>query len=334
MPVGNPTLTQILADHDASQGQRYIGNLFERNNVLMQLLPFDNSVAPRDPDHPLIYSYSRQANMRLAQFRDFYQDYDPAFVNRESVSTQLKVFGDKFAIDRVFNRADVSQFVELNIGELAAAAMALFNDTVMNGDVAVTPLGFNGLNTILTGTPSEISAAGTDISSASTEAARREAMVLIKRYVNRIRQRGLVPTILTNEDGALRMEATAEALGYVEKRVTNWGQDVRQYSGADIVQLGVKPSVNGTGAEIIPTTSGDTVTPANNGLTDIYIVGFGLRGFHGATLTGAQGVTYYNNLGDTNPGVTKAVEAEMVATVALKDIEAAYVLRDVRVVPV
>ena len=324
-----PTLQQIASSY-ASAGARYVGNLLITANVLLELMVFDNTLSA-NPTQILTYNYGRQKNMREAEFRAWYEDYTPGFAETEPVSTQLKPLGGAFEVDRVFFDADtgrpvagVDSFVEMNIQDLARAARQTLNDTIINGDTAANNKEFDGLSKILMGSTSEVSGTGLDFSASKTDSEYLESLSGVKKYINRVKAAGLVPVILTNEDAALRLETVGTKLGFVQKRPSSFGDDITQFGGAAIVDLGDVGSTDGTGGPVIPTETG---------LTDIYVVGFGLQGFHGVTLSGSSALRYYSNLGDTNPGVVKRVEAELVATVALKNTKAAYAIRDVRIAP-
>lgn len=325
IPAGNPTLTDLVAN--AKAGVRYLGNQFVRANPMLQLLPFDAGVTPGSPEQILAYPYSRQKNMRVGQLRNPYEDYVEGFVERETAVSLLKIMGDAFGIDRVFAQADVSGFVELNVQEIALSTTALYNNLTVNGDsTAVGSKEFDGLSQILTGTTSEVNGAAlgaeVDFSAGRTDVQLLESLSILKRYINRLKALGLTPVILGNEDSVLRIETVATKLGFVQKTVDNFGADVTRFAGTALVDLGPVPSTDGSGTSVVPTVTG---------LTDLYIVGFGLKGFHGVTLTGDAGVQYYSNLNDRTPGVKRRVEAELVAGVALKNTKAATVLRDVRI---
>ncbi|EYB68921.1 hypothetical protein DEIPH_ctg013orf0025 [Deinococcus phoenicis] len=337
-----PTLEVIT--RNSGQAKRSIVRRYQQLSLLMQLLPFDNSVVPSlsgGGGRSLAYAYERDKQPRGAQFRDWYQDYPADYQDTEPVVTYLRPLGGAFEIDRVFVQADGSispstpglgSFVNENVDALARATVGLFANTAVNGDKKVNNLAFDGLSTILDGTTSEFNGSGLTIAEGATVDNYTTATTAMKKFINRIKARGLAPVIFTNEDSALRLEMAAIKLGYTDRKPSGFGQDIVNFAGAPIIDLGARVGTTGDSAadSVIPTTTG---AGASGGLTDIYIVGLGLSGFHGVTLTGDSGVTYYSNLGDTKPGVTKRVECEMVGTVALKDTKAAYVLRDVRVQP-
>lgn len=331
-----PTLDVITAR--SGQAKRAMVRRYQQLSLFMQLLPFDNSVVPSlsGGGRSLVYAYERDKSMRGAEFRDWYQDYTPDYQETEPVVTSLRPLGGAFEIDRVFVRADGSvspntpglqSFVNENVDALARATVGLFANTALNGSKASNPLAFDGLSTILDGTTSEFSGAALNVGEGADKAAYIRATTAMKRFVNRIRAQGLDPVILCNEDAALRLEVAGVELGYQDRKPSAFGQDITQFAGAPIIDLGARVGTKGESAAdyVIPTT--------DTGLTDIYIVGLGLNGFHGVTLEGDSGVVYYSNLGDTKPGVTKRVECEMVGTVALKNTQAAFVLRDMRVQP-
>lgn len=336
--MARPTLNVLFAH--ASKPTRQLIRRYQQLSLLMQLLPFDNSVVPNlNSGQSLAYSYSRDLIPRGAQFRDWYQDYPADFQTVDHVTTYLRPLGAAFEIDRVFVRADgsinagaVQNFVNENVDATARATVALFGSTAINGDTASNPLAFDGLSKILDGTTSEFNGATLNIAEGMTKAQALSMYNALKRFVNRIRGTGLSPIIMANEDAKLRLENVAIELGYRTQSKDAFGEDIDVFAGAPIVDPGARPGTTGDapGEYVIPTTTG---AGASGGLTDIYVVGLGLSGFHGVTLEGTQGVRAYSNLTNTDPGVVKRVEAEMVGTVALKQTRAAAVLRDVRVQP-
>ena len=327
--AGQPTLADITA-HSADS-IRLLVEQFLRSSFLLQRLPFDNSVTPNASTGILAYPYARTATQRSAQFRDWYQDYPPEKASTEPVTTQLRPFGGAHEIDRVFadadrlrnNRPQFGSYVEFQTAELVKAAGQKFHDTVINGDSSVNPFSFDGLSKILEGSTSEVNGASLDMSAPGADKINYWQVVqALQKYVNRVRQAGLQPVIFTNEDGASVLSAIGTQLGYRSAGTGAFGETVDRFAGVEIVDLGVRPG-----------TAGESVIPTTSGLTDIYVVGLGLAGFHGVTLDGDSGMKYYSNLFDKNPGVTKRFEAEMVATVAVKNTRAAWVLRDVRAQP-
>jgi hypothetical protein len=334
-----PTVAlQQIKDSTRNGVKRILIEQFQKTSWLFNTLPFDNTTSPQADGRPLVYGYKREKTLRGAAFRAYYADYTGEVAETETVTTELKPFGGSFEIDRVFTDADQGSqsegglsFVDYQVRQLSQAISQKWHDTVINGDTGVDANAFNGLSKILDTTSSEIdaSAAGQNIDLSAGAAGTNnngwlESMQKIKRYVNRLKEMGFDPQIWCNEDAALRLETVGTALGFVTKNQDTFGQDVTRFGGAPIVDLGVKPGTGGT--FVVPTTTGGTP-----GRTDLYIVGVGVLGFHGVTLTGDNGIKYYSDLGQMLPGAKRKFEAEVVATVALKNTRAAYVLRDAKV---
>jgi hypothetical protein len=338
-----PTLTNLLDTHAASAGKRYLGNLMLKASPLLQYLPFDDSVNP-NPGKPLKYNYAYQKDMKVAAFRAFNADFNSGHVTTEEKDVSLKVFGDAFELDRVFAQADArdanvagtQNWVELNTEEIARSIRQLMNDTAIRGDVAVSALQFDGLSKVLTGTTSELDAAASptlvDLRHGLTDSAYRASLENLKKSINRVRAFGLTPFIFANEDSKLRLETIAQNLGYFRQQKGTFGEDIGDFAGAMILDLGVIGSTDGNGANVIPTITSDGSGGLVNGsnYSDLYVVGFGEKGFHAVTLRGDAGVNYYSNFDDNTPGVVRKVEGELVAAVVLKSSRAAFVHRDVR----
>lgn len=325
MANGRPTLANILARNNASATARYIARRLAQTSPLFDLLPFDASVTPNPRQRTLRYPYAMLKAARVGKLRDWYTDYPPSFNEFVEADAVLRPMGDAFEIDRVFSDAD-PDYVQENVDDFGPAIVGTFCDLAINGDNTADPREFTGLSKILTGTSSEIDGSAINLTAGQTDAQYYEGLAAVKKYVNRIKAKGLTPVILSGEDLGLRMETVGLRLGFVAKSQNTFGADINNFGGAAILDAG--NVANGADGDFI----GSPIIPVTGGLTDLYVVGFGLNGFHGVTLTGDKGVKYYQK-GKTDAGVIERYEGELVAGVALKDTQAAYVLRGVRVAP-
>jgi len=74
---------------------------FRKSNFLFDNLTFDDCVSPTGGGATLTYGYTRLITQPTAAFRAVNSEYTPAEVTRQRFTTDLKVFGGSFQVDRV-----------------------------------------------------------------------------------------------------------------------------------------------------------------------------------------------------------------------------------------
>ena len=145
---------------------------------------------------------------------------------------------------------------------------------------------------------------------------------------------------MVNADMKTKIQTVARILGYKTESEESFGRTITTIGEGKVRLIDLKNvvTVEGEGEEafavetpIINVKSRTVGGSAKTGITDIYAVKFGVAdGFHGVTLTGNNAITQY--LPDfSTPGAVKEGEVEMVACVALKNVKAAGVLRNIKI---
>ncbi len=303
---------------------------FRKSSAILDAMVFDTAVNPAGGGATLTYGYRRLATQRGASFRAYNNEYVPDQATTEKHSVELVPLGGSFEVDRVLAHLgpQASDEVALQMSQLIRATTTKFQDSVINGDVAVEVDGFDGLDKALTGTSTELDAdatlGGRDWS-AFTDA--NQAMSVLDDLDELTALLDGPPTMLfANKRLLAKIRAAARRANmYVQAPVeglvnANGHQVTREQVGnLVIVDPGTKA---GTNEDIIPVTGG---------LSDIYTVRFGLDGFHGVTTTSGEMIKTW--LPDfSTAGAVKKGEVEMgpVAPV-LKATKAAAVLRNVKV---
>ncbi len=293
---------------------------FAKNNYLMSNLIFEDCVSPTGGGATLTYSYTRLITQPTAQFRAINSEYTPQEVTRQRYSTDLKVFGGSFQIDRVIaSMGGIINEVTLQMQQKIKAAGALFNDAAINGDSAVDANSFDGLDKALTGSSTEyIPAAPIDLSSTTAMDANYKAFLDEFDYF----LRGLdgTPTaILGNRAAVSKLNRIAQRAARHQTALDNYGRRYDMYDGIPMIDLGAKAGTND-----------DVVSIDGDGNTSIYIVRLGLDGLHAVSIMGEPPVKTW--LPDyTTAGAVKTGEVEMVASIVLKATKAAGVIRDIKV---
>lgn len=295
-------------------------DIFVQESEVLEIMPFDNAVNANGSS-TLIYGYVQEKLPSQAAYRAVGSEYTANEATVEKKTAQLAIFGGAFEIDRVIKDLN-SQFnnLEYQLRKKIQAAVALFHDGMINGDVASNANSFDGLDKMLTGTKSEYNATGSiDISTKTAlEANASELYENITMIINRTGANAL----LCNEQFKTKIQTVARVLGYRTESEEAFGRVVTKLGDVRIIDLKNKVNASGVETPIIPVTEG---------MTDVYAVRFDVNdGFHGVSLSGNKVVDTY--LPDFNaPNALKKGEVEMVACVALKNTNAAAVLRNIKV---
>lgn len=298
---------------------------FLQESVVLQDLPFDDAVTAAGGS-TLTYGYVQEKTPGQSSFRALNTEYTPNQATVEKKTTDLKVFGGAFQIDRVLKQAEgMYNNVAFQVKKKVQTSVATFHDSMINGDSAVDANAFDGLDKFLVGSETEYNTDGTiDLSTQTALIA--NASAFYEKLKKLISVTG-ADALYVNEDMALKIETVAAHLGYKTESEDAFGRKytaIASSKGAvKICDLGNVVNAEGKKTPIIGVDG--------TGLTDIYAVHYSVDdGFHGVTLTGNSGVTQY--LPDfTKPGAVKTGEVEMVACVALKKTDAAGVLRNVKI---
>lgn len=309
---------------------------FRKSSAILDALTFHDAVNPSGGGATLTYGYHRLITQPTADFRAINNEYTPSEVTKQRYTTDLKVLGGSFQIDRVLAGVAAGTEVTLQMGQKIKATRTKFQDEVINGDVGVDADGFDGLDKALTGSTTELvpNSAGTSYANwtaiTSVDDTPHQAMDLLDEFLALVD--GEATMILGNKKAIAKVRSIARRAGYYSRDRNDFGQTVERYGNVLLVDPGDKA---GTSDPIIPieTRDPDGAGAGGNitGLTDLYAVRFGLDGFHGVSVSGAQLVNTW--LPDfTTSGAVKTGEVEMgPVTVALKATKAAAVLRNLKV---
>lgn len=300
---------------------------FRKNSALLDLMIFDRAVNPAGGGATLDYGYRRLKTERGAAFRPINTEYQTEFATTEKHSVTLAPLGGAFEIDRVIAKLGpaASGEIALQLSQLIKSTTAKFIDEVINGDTAVDANGFDGLDKALTGSTTELAAAGKDWSAFATADASMAVLDDLDEFTGLMD--GPPTAIFGNRRALAKVRAAARRANmYVKSPVDALvvgGQQVfrEQIGNLTLVDPGAKP---GTNDPIIP-------VDATAGTTDLYAVRIGLDGFHGVTITTGSLIETWLPKFDT-AGAVKKGECELgPVAVALKGTKAAAVMRGVKV---
>lgn len=333
MPI---TLAEMRVGMTDKIAQKVV-DTFIRKSEILELLPFDNSVAPNGGGSTLIYGYTQKKLPSATAFRAINSEYAASQASVEKKTVELKVFGGAFEIDRVIKQAEgMFNNMAFQLDEKIKSAIGTFHNAMINGDASIDANSFDGLDKFLVGQSTEY---GTDaVLDLSTMAKLKEnADIFYEALLKLINDTG-AQAIMVNSSMKTKIQTVARVLGYKTDTEEAFGRTITTIDKVRIIDLGNVVTTSGEGESavavetpIIGTKTREVGGASNTGLTDIYAVKFGVEdGFHGVTLTGSSAISHY--LPDfKQPGAVKKGEVEMVACVALKNVKAAGVLRNVKI---
>ena len=332
MPI---TLAQA-AQNTQSDYDPFIIDEFRKDNPVLDTMIFDQAVNPAGGGATLTYGYRRKISQSGTSFRAINTEYAPSEATTQAFSTELKVLGGSFQIDRVLANLGpaASGEIAFQMSDKIQSAQKTFADAVINGDSAANADSFDGLDVALTGSSTEFdattlgSATAADWTSLDDTAAQHAILDLIDEWLSALD--GAPTVILGNRRAIARVRAVARRasmytispmIGVAEHE--NDGNAIgrtERYGNIALVDPGQKP---GTNEDIIPV--------AADGTTDLFAYRVGLDGFHGIATVGSQLVQSW--LPDfSRAGAVKTGEVELGPVgVALKKTKAATVLRGVTV---
>jgi len=301
---------------------------FRRGSWLLDNISFDNTVSPGTGGSTLVYGYIRRKVPSVAQFRPINTEYTAQETIRERLSQELKIFGGKFELDRVIiNTAGAVDELNDQMTEKIKGAVNLFHYTVINGDSAVDPDQFDGLDVFITGSSTEFNAGGAPIdisTSALMDANYNEFLDMMTEFESGLD--GRPDAFLVNTRLATKIKGVARRAGYYTRAEDAFGRPVDTWSGIPIIDMMsfYDESISAT----VPVVPIDTAT----GTTSLYAVIFGVNAFHAASPVGDRIITTaFPDL--SAPGVMKEGDVEMVTCVVLKNTLKAGAFREIKVTP-
>lgn len=310
---------------------------FQKSSFLLDNITFDDAVSPGTSGATLTYGYTRLITEATASFRPVNSEYTPQEVTKQRYTTELKIFGGSFEIDRVLSKTGgLVDEVNLQMSQKIKAARALFHDTVINGDSAVNANAFDGLNKAITGTSTEYFKDGSsanfiDLSSSSAiDTNWKVFMDELELFLSLLDEKP--SALMGNSKMIARIKQVARRAGYLTSSEDAFGRKVEAFDSIPLVDLGKKPTESN--GDVVSVYSKDLdgagANPATTGLTDLYAVRLGLDAFHGVSLANDDLINTW--LPDFNSaGAVKKGEVEMVAATALKRTKAAGAFRQIKI---
>lgn len=292
-----------------------------RKDALMDALVYDNCVA-LNGGSTLAYTYNRVTTNGTAAFRDVNNEYTDQEAKTTQYTTNLKIFGGSFGLDRVIQKhvKGVTNQLAFQLQQKVQGAKAVFSDTFFNGDNSSDSKVFDGIDVALSGSSTEITpSALIDLSTAS--AIDTNYKVFLDAVEDLLSELDGTPTFfaMNRKLRSAFNKVGRRTVAFTETR-DEFGRPVQYYDGIQLITIGDKANSSN------PIIANDSA----NG-TSLYAVRVGLDGVCAITPEGDNIIDVY--MPDfTTPGAVKRGEVEMVAGLAIKATKSAGVLRKIKAV--
>lgn len=299
---------------------------FRRASLLLDMLVFDDAVSPGTGGSTLTYGYQRLKTPSTVAVRELNKEYTPNEAKREKASADLVIFGGSYQIDRVIaETSGAVNEVEFQMREKIKAAANYFHMLVINGTSAASGSGyvtgtFDGLKKILTGSDTEYTASGVDISTSALLDQNYNAYLdALDTFISKLAEK---PDILMmNTEMLTKTRSAARRAGYYDRTKDDFGNYVETYNGIKLLSAG--DYYNGSKTEQV-------VPIETDGTTAIFGIKIGLNAFHGVSPKGDKIISQH--LPDfSQAGAVKEGDVEMVAATVLKNSKMAGMLKGIKV---
>ena len=212
---------------------------FTRGDYLFQNIPFSmiaNSIAG---GAGWSTSYVYLTDESQTGFRNINGKYDDTFAKKKMKTAEVKVYGGSFSIDRALrDQGGVENEVAFQMGQLIKSARKGFSYYLINGSVAASAEQFDGLDTLLKGTATDMlaHATGFDLSTFDkTKANALEFAIKLDEWLSLLNEKPQV--LLGNAKLILKIKAAAKLAGVHSITQTNYGETIDTYNGIPLVQL-------------------------------------------------------------------------------------------------
>lgn len=293
---------------------------FAKSSFILNNIPFEDVVSPTGGGATLTYAYTRQVTQPTAEFRKVNAEYNTHEVEKQRYTTDLKVFGGAFEVDRIIaGMGGIVDEVSWQANQKVKAASALFSDTIINGNSSTDEDVFDGLDVAITGSSTEYNASGAAVdlsTSANITTNYVQFLDMLDEFL--LGLDGSPDALLMNNKMLAKMRAVARRAGVYQTTKDNFGRQIEMYGNIPMVDLGAKAGSN------------DPIVGITSNNTSMYAVRFGRDAFHAISMAGQPPVKIW--LPDfSTAGAVKKGEVEMVAGCALKTTKSCGVFRKIKV---
>ena len=211
-----------------------------RKSPLMDAMVFDDCVKPQG-GNSLTYVYNRVSTYPTAEGREINQEYVTKDVAKtEQITTNLKVFGGAFDLDRVLinnEKQVVTNQLVFQMDQKIKAVRALFNDWFVNGDSSTDQKAFDGLNKAIKDTNTDHTLKTVlDMSSAEAIEKNWKAFLYYIRQTLKLMD-GTPDIMVVNDDMFAVFQTVADYSAQFTATKNDLGSEIVKYGNTKIMKM-------------------------------------------------------------------------------------------------
>ena len=210
------------------------------------------------------YAYNKVKEESTSEFRDINGKYTDSVALTERKNVDLKILGGSFSIDRALrDTGGAPEQVAFQLAQKIKAVKAGFCNAIVNGAVITDSKQFDGLDTLLTGSSTEIVAGGTgfDLSTfTKVKDKAAEFVAVLDDFLSILVEKP--DALMGNSKMINKIKAIAKIVGTNTETKDDFGRSIDAYDGIALIDLGEY--------------NGAPVVEINAGETSLYAVKFGV----------------------------------------------------------
>lgn len=271
------------------------------------------------------YAYNREASLPGVEFRAVNAAYAESTGVISQASESLTILGGDADVDTFIQqtRSNLNDQRATQTRMKVKAAAYKYQDTFVNGDVAVDANVFDGLKKRLTGTQLLPAATNGLPVLGADDNARHAFLDKLDEAISLVQ--GTVSALYMNKNVLARMKSSARRLTMFDQTTDSFGKTIATYNGISLIDIGSKAD----GTPIIPQTETQgTATDASS----IYVVSFGQDESDGGVTGLTNGGVQVRDLGEVDDKPAYRTRIEFFCGLALFSGKAAARLSGVRAV--
>lgn len=223
---------------------------FIKGDYLLQTIPFDFIANPVKGGGGWYATYLKVKDESKTGFRNLYGVYEDTVATRELFTTEVKIFGGSIKIDRALrDQGAIENEVEFQLKQLLKSTRKTFSYYLINGSKTVNANQFDGLDTLLKGTVTDINAKGNGIDLSTFEKMKANALEFITVLDDFLGKLDEKPDVLLGNATLInKIKTVCKIVGINVMGQDELGRTVDQYNGIRLVALGTV-NVDGSGAK-------------------------------------------------------------------------------------
>ncbi len=248
---------------------------FVKGDYLFQNIPFSGIANPIKGGAGFMVSYVKTTEESKTGFRSINGKYEDTEAKKELKTAEVKVYGGSFSIDRALrDQGGVEDEVAFQMGQLIKSAKKGFSYYLIKGATSAEEEQFDGLDTLVKGGPTDMSAHSTGFDLSTFDKVKENALeftTIVDEWLGTFDEKPQV--LFCNSKLMSKMKAAAKVVGIHTATQTSFGATIDNYDGIPLIELSTyTPKGENTAKE--------TIEISSDGNTCLYGARFGEDALH------------------------------------------------------